>query len=633
VAITVDYSTAPPWLITVPQSDLTLTTGTQYQLTVDEFWILLRDFTDNETTMAQPKLYSRIPATSSTPSITEIDLTYYRIQFEDGLYSVNIVNGNTNIREAEIKNQVSVNTNNTTGFIEPTFLEFGTFDGAVHIDVTNGLAGTDYPLGTPSSPVNNIPDAHAIAIARGLREFRIIEDLTISSDDFSAGFIFVGLSQLNTFVTLEAASNVNNCIFKNMRITGVLDNDNRLEECTIESITSFGGFIENCGLNIGVTLGGSSQTNLIDCYSNVAGTSTPYVDVGSGNALAIRGWKGGLELRNKTGPESVSFDLASGQVILDSTVTNGTLVIRGIGKLTNNATGTAVVVEELLDSRNLNKSVFLDGAVHFDSAASSTGTMFPWGTPGHPVNDLGDAITIANSNGLDKISFIGFATATGSHDFTNLEIFGGSGSSNVLNLAGAITNKGAFSRLIVYGQFNGLARITNCVLGTTGLGGVTDLEGRVVDCIINNSAGVIQDSTGAGTLFDNCAFTAPDDPQVTLNANGKGFNLRDCTGNILITNKTDVEADQCNIKGARVEIASSCTGGTITFTGLGTLTDNSTTTTVVDNLDTTKIIELHKLQGLDPANPMTVTQTTRDVDDISLVITGDGTTTSTVTRT
>jgi hypothetical protein len=147
MAITVDYGVTP-FLITIPKSDLTLITGTQYKLTVDEFWILLRDFTDEQNTMAQPKLYSRIPATSSTPSITTIELAYYAIEFEDGLYSVNIIEGNTNIREAELKNQVSVNTNNTTGFIDPTYLEYSTFNGGVSVDASSLYSGTAYPRGT-----------------------------------------------------------------------------------------------------------------------------------------------------------------------------------------------------------------------------------------------------------------------------------------------------------------------------------------------------------------------------------------------------------------------------------------------------------------------------------------------------
>lgn len=42
--------------------------------------------------------------------------------------------------------------------------------------------------------------------------------------------------------------------------------------------------------------------------------------------------------------------------------------------------------------------------------------------------------------------------------------------------------------------------------------------------------------------------------------------------------------------------------------------------------------QLHRLEGLDPATPLTVTPTSRQAGDISQTITGDGVNTSTVTR-
>ena len=42
--------------------------------------------------------------------------------------------------------------------------------------------------------------------------------------------------------------------------------------------------------------------------------------------------------------------------------------------------------------------------------------------------------------------------------------------------------------------------------------------------------------------------------------------------------------------------------------------------------------ELHKLQGLDASNPMTVTPTSRTTGRIRQTISGDGQTTTTVTR-
>jgi hypothetical protein len=71
------------------------------------------------------------------------------------------------------------------------------------------------------------------------------------------------------------------------------------------------------------------------------------------------------------------------------------------------------------------------------------------------------------------------------------------------------------------------------------------------------------------------------------------------------------------------------TGGTIDTNNDMRGTDGANTIAP----DNTKIDELHKLQGLDAANPMTVTPTSRTTGAISQAISGDGETTTTVTRT
>lgn len=43
----------------------------------------------------------------------------------------------------------------------------------VYLDVDHGVAGTDWRIGTPSLPVNNITDALAIAVARGLATIEV----------------------------------------------------------------------------------------------------------------------------------------------------------------------------------------------------------------------------------------------------------------------------------------------------------------------------------------------------------------------------------------------------------------------------------------------------------------------------
>lgn len=223
--------------------------------------------------------------------------------------------------------------------------------------------------------------------------------------------------------------------------------------------------------------------------------------------------------------------------------------------------------------------------VTLDPINGVPGTTSPIGNQKNPSNNLTDALTIASKNGFKEIDLIGFVTANATHNLNGITVRGGSGSENVLILAGCTTSNSDFQRLIVVGAFNGLSRIRDCILGTTGLGGVTGVEGRIVNSIINHPDGIIQSPTGVGTLFDNCAFIAPNDPQITVDANGKGFGLRLCTGNILIKNFMIPEAEQVNIMGARVEIDNTCTDGILTVEGNGSVIDNSNGTTVVLNLN------------------------------------------------
>ena len=342
MAISVDYSSSP-WLITIPKADLTLDTGTKYKLTVDTFWQLLRDYADSAESIVFPVIYSRIKATTSTPSITDVNDNYYSLQFEDGAYSVNVINGNTNIRDVEVKNTVSVNTNNTTGFIDPEFLEYGTYGGGVTIDVINGVAGVAYPIGTPGTPSNNISDTHSIADAFGFTDIFVIGPLTLGANDWSDGHIFKGFSPLTSSVTLLAGANVTDCEFWTMYITGEFDNNNVLRQCIIGDLDSYDGFFDRCAISGEITLGGATATTLVDCFTNEQGGTIPSIVVGSGSQLNLVRYSGEITIKDKTGTDKVDADFASGTLNIDATVVAGDIEVRGTCIVNDNSTGTTTV--------------------------------------------------------------------------------------------------------------------------------------------------------------------------------------------------------------------------------------------------------------------------------------------------
>lgn len=265
----------------------------------------------------------------------------------DGNYTVSVTLSVSNLTDATIQQLPEI--------------EYSSFNGVVTMDFINGLSGTGYTLdgriiGTPRAPSNNWSDGLFIMNARGLTTFAVLGDASLSGYDFS-NINFIGESKNKSIFTLDPSANLFQCEFVEAEITGTLDGDCVVSDCVIKNINYISGFIERCVLEAGtITLGGGGVAHFLDCWSGVPGQGTVIIDFGgSGQALAMRNYSGGAEMRNKTGPEAVSIDLNSGQIILDSTVANsGPFVVRGVGKLTDNSVNTTVDSTDLISGNEIN---------------------------------------------------------------------------------------------------------------------------------------------------------------------------------------------------------------------------------------------------------------------------------------
>lgn len=255
-------------------------------------------------------------------------------------------------------------------------LEYATYFGRVTVDVTSPYSGTDFPVGTLLQPVNNMTDAHTIADARGLDSFFIRGNITLSAEDFSDGHIFEGQSHGLTLITVDPGADVTNCEFRNCTLTGTLDGGNTLVECEASDLNYVNGSLYRCGLEGTITLSGGVQASFIDCYSEVAGAAAPTINMGgSGQSLIVRGYAGGLKLTNKSGADGTSLDFQSGRLIVDPTVSAGTIYVRGGPEITDDSTGTATIVEQGLSNQNIANTLLNTNLSTFTTAGTVGRTL------------------------------------------------------------------------------------------------------------------------------------------------------------------------------------------------------------------------------------------------------------------
>ena len=481
-------------------------------------------------------------------------------------------------------------------------LEYATYNNGVTVDVINGTAGTAYPIGTPGSPSNNMVDAHIIATDRGFANFFIKGTLTLTAGDFSDGHKFIGESVSTTYLILDDAPNVTNAEFFNICVTGILDQNNVARECLLNLITSFNGFMIECGFLNNITLG-TGQTTMVNCYSNIAGAGTVTLDMGgAGASLANRGYTGGMTIINKTGTDEISIDLHSGHINLDSTITNGAITVRGLGKLTNSVTGTAIVdsadfisgssISSIADDvwgKQINgvvsgsfgevmKHHSFDNQVSVDVNNGAAGTTYPLGTPEYPVNNMADAVIIAATHNITTI-----------HIEEDVTIFTGT-------ILDGLTIQGSHaikSDIIVQaGVSTDFTQFTNCNLTGT-LDGWVVIRDSLVDALAG-AQGIFHQVALSGTItlagiqtshFLSCysSVVGYNTPEIDFGGSGRTAAMRDYNGGIKISNKTGAESISIDMNSGHIKLDGTITQGTIICRGVGKLTDTSQGTTIVDD--------------------------------------------------
>ena len=305
-------------------------------------------------------------------------------------------------------------------------IEFASFQNAVWYDSNSGISGISYPRGTRQSPVNNINDAIAILSVQGFGRLGLLSDATIGAGHNIEDTELFGLSTIQTKVTILPEAHTQRARFNNVLISGELDGNTTIEDCEVSNLHYVNGVIKRSTIRSDATIqiDGAAAAEIVDCNSGPPENieAFPIIDMGGmGQSLSVRNYNGKIKLTNKSGPEKVSMDINSGHIYIDETVTNGTVVIRGSGKIENLASGDAnVISEDLLNQKYIASAVWEDDMR--DRALDGNHNKAGWYLS-RTVNDIGYVTGISGK----EVTFTGsrFNTTPGLYDGRTIQFHKG----------------------------------------------------------------------------------------------------------------------------------------------------------------------------------------------------------------
>ena len=231
----------------------------------------------------------------------------------------------------------------------------------------------------------------------------------------------------------------------------------------------------------------------------------------------------------------------------------------------------------LTSSAAIEFSSFNEG-VTIDITSEFVGTTFPIGTLQAPVNNLDDALLIAEVRGFDKLYIIGDYTFDVTDDISNFTVYGNHVAST-FTLGTPICLNTIFREARLTGTLNGgNQKIEHCeILSLINFSGVIRdsvirgnivLDGTETVDILNSFSGV----SGSGT------------PEIDMGGSGRGLSLRAYSGGLKITNLSGAENTSIDFVSGQLKLAADVTAGTFVVRGVGIISEDlSTGTATVDD--------------------------------------------------
>jgi len=232
----------------------------------------------------------------------------------------------------------------------------------------------------------------------------------------------------------------------------------------------------------------------------------------------------------------------------------------------------------LISNQAIEYSSF-NGGVTVKKDSGITGTVFPKGTPQAPVDNIPDAVLIAQVRGFETIFIKGDFTFDTGDNITNYSIIGDNRSKSFFTfLSGSTTNGIQISKATVTGEFDNTADFNNCTLID-----IKYTQGEINDCSLQGT--ITLANSGQTSIIDSNDGISESNVQPIIDFNGAGNSLavRNYNGDLTLINKTGPEGVEMNLStGGHIILDSTIINGNIRLTGIIEVTDESSSGATID---------------------------------------------------
>lgn len=217
------------------------------------------------------------------------------------------------------------------------------------------------------------------------------------------------------------------------------------------------------------------------------------------------------------------------------------------------------------------------GGVTLDNISGTTGIDFPIGTKETPVNNLTDAVIIANDRGFDTLFISNSMTLDSGTDIRNFKLVGKSAVNTHVTIGpSAICDHINIENCNISGTLDGGTEIRHCSVGN-----LIYVNGHIHE---SGLYGTIVLGGDENALIDDCHTDDQDSlPTIDMGGSGQNLSMFNYSGTVVVSNlSSDSEEISIGIDAGEIILGDTITAGTIVISGNGMLTDNSTGTANVN---------------------------------------------------